>query len=132
MMLLLLLQEPYILSECMTIADSNTQISILCGLGEIIQIEDVTLYRSNSPTHCEALDPSNVSPYLCQTMSTEVIDTIWRKCDEQNDCHYELEYPDEDDCPVDHQPYRTILLVISFYCVLRKYIFQFLCSNNDV
>ena len=121
MMLLLSLQEAYVLSECITVLDSNTDKSIFCATGEIIQIEDVTLYRSNSRTHCEALDPSNVSPYPCQTMSTKVTDTIWRRCHGQNNCYYELEYPDEDDCPVDYQRDRIILLVISLQCVSRKY-----------
>ena len=120
-MLLLSLQEAYVLTECITAPDSNTAKTIFCFHEEIIQIEDVTLYRSNSWTHCEALTPSNVSPYPCRTMSTEVTDTIWRRCHGERDCHYELEYPDEDDCPVDYQPFRTILLVIAFGCVLRKY-----------
>ena len=128
MMLLLLLQEPYVLSECITVLNSNTDKSIFCRHGEIIQIKNATLFRSNSLTHCEELHPSNVSPYPCETMSTEVIDTIWSSCHEQNHCRYELEYPDEDDCP-DYRRNRTILLVIILECVSRKYIF---CSNYNV
>ena len=98
----------------------GSDMKVRCGLGKIIQIEQVSLWRTNSAANCQHINLRDLYRYSCEMLSG----AVQQKCHQRNNCQYTLTYPDRNDCPEqDYLPDRPIVLRIDFECIPSKYLF---------
>ena len=112
--------------SCMKSNEDFVSIHLFCGHEEILEIEEVSLWRAKSDgLQCRSLNRHNVSPLPCQGFENDALDGIWGRCPGHNGCEYQFEYPDADDCPESSfLPYRAIELRIVYECVPGNYIYS--------
>ena len=117
------LPETAFIRGCTQIQGCNEYRSVMkirCGLGKIIQIEQVSLWRANSAANCQNINLRDLFRYTCEMISG----AVQQRCHQQNNCQHTLIYPDLTDCPEqDYQPDRPIVLRIDFKCVSSKFFF---------